>query len=136
MERPELGVDERFATLARRKANEDALDAELNAWTQERTAAEVTHLLQAAGIAVFPTYDSCDLSSDAHLNGGELFVELDHPEVGRQRHIGIPWQMSGTPCRVQTPAPCLGEHTEKVMGELLGYSAAEIADLRNNGVLR
>lgn len=136
VDRPDLVTDPRFATLGQRKVNEDALEAELTAWTLQRTPNQVTEILQAAGIPAFPTYDSRDLSTDPHLNESSLFVELEHPEIGRQRHIGIPWRMSATPCQVQRPAPCLGEHTAEVMGDLLGYSAEEIARLKTSGVLR
>jgi benzylsuccinate CoA-transferase BbsF subunit len=136
IDRPELADDPRFATLDQRKVNEDSLEAEITAWTLQRSPQEVTQVLQAAGIPAFPTYDSRDLSNDRHLNRSGLFVELEHPEIGKQRHIGIPWRMSATPCQVQRPAPCLGQHTDEVMGDILGYSAGEIARLKDSGVLR
>src|SRR5712691_5266075 len=54
MGRPELAADPRFATVAARKQNEDALEELLSAWTAALTAEDVTSRLQVAGVAVFP----------------------------------------------------------------------------------
>lgn len=136
MQAPQLASDPQYATLAARKANEDRLESMVSAWTANLDARTVTDLLQAAGIAAFPSYDSRDLSHDPHLNQSGIFVDLEHPEVGRQRHIGIPWRMSVTPCEVRQPAPCLGQHTDYVIGDILGYTVDEISALKQSGVLR
>ena len=75
--RPELAEDERFATLAARKTNEDELEAIVEGWTRQRTPAEATSALQAAGIPAFPCYDSRDIAEDAHLREAGFFVELE-----------------------------------------------------------
>ena len=135
MERPELAADPRFATMAARKQNEDALEAELTSWTRARDRWEITRALQAAGVAAHPSMTSADLVGDPHLRERSIFVELEHPEVGVRTHVGIPWKMSATPCDVQSPAPCLGQHTDEVLREVLHFSDAEIAGLRERGVL-
>jgi crotonobetainyl-CoA:carnitine CoA-transferase CaiB-like acyl-CoA transferase len=61
---------------------------------------------------------------------------LEHPEVGRRIHTGIPWTMSGTPCRVQRPAPLFGADTEEILHRVSGLSSEEIHRLRNSGALR
>jgi crotonobetainyl-CoA:carnitine CoA-transferase CaiB-like acyl-CoA transferase len=76
-----------------------------------------------------------DLATDPHLNSRPIFVYRDHPEVGKKQHVGIPWQMSKTPLSVRTPAPLLGQDTEYVLREVLGYGAEEIAELREGRVL-
>jgi benzylsuccinate CoA-transferase BbsF subunit len=136
MGRPELGADPRFADLAARKANEDALETLVSEWTRERSPAEVTAALQEVGIPAFPCMTNRDLATDPHLLGRGLFASLEHPEVGARQHVGIPWKLHGTPLSVQRPAPCLGEHTDQVMREVLGYSESEVSRLRDAGVLR
>jgi benzylsuccinate CoA-transferase BbsF subunit len=135
MNRPELVCDPRYETLAARKANEDQLEGLVTAWTLERSPEEVTRLLQASGIPVFTSASSKDLAEDPHLTQSDFFVQLEHPEIGRRQHIGIPWRMPVTPCRVQRPAPCLGEHTDYVMSEVLSYSAEDIARLKADKIL-
>jgi crotonobetainyl-CoA:carnitine CoA-transferase CaiB-like acyl-CoA transferase len=70
-----------------------------------------------------------------HVEARGFFVDLEHPEVGRRRHLGIPWKMSRTPCEVRRPAPCLGQDTEYVLGEILGLSREAITALREREVL-
>jgi crotonobetainyl-CoA:carnitine CoA-transferase CaiB-like acyl-CoA transferase len=134
--RPELADDPQFHSAASRKCNEDRLEQLVTEWTLRHSPEEVTDLLQTAGVPAFPAFNSKDLAEDAHLNQRQFFVELDHPEVGRRRHIGIPWRMSGTPCGVRRAAPCLGADTDYVMSEILGYSPRDVEDLKAEGVLR
>jgi crotonobetainyl-CoA:carnitine CoA-transferase CaiB-like acyl-CoA transferase len=49
--------------------------------------------------------------------------------------VGAPVRLSETPGSVRTPSPMLGEHTEDVLRELLGMSAAAVAALRDDGVI-
>jgi benzylsuccinate CoA-transferase BbsF subunit len=135
LSRPELATDTRFATYAGRKQNEDELEAIISEWTLTRTPQEVTEQLQAAGIPAAPSMSNKDLSTDAHLNSRSIFTYLEHPEVGTKQHVGIPWQMSKTPLAVRRPAPTLGQDTEYVLREILGYSAEEVAALKDRQVL-
>jgi crotonobetainyl-CoA:carnitine CoA-transferase CaiB-like acyl-CoA transferase len=135
MGRPELAADSRFVTLAARKQNEDALEAIVTAWTQERPPEEATQKLQDAGIPSYPSLDGRDMLANPQAEAHGFFVEFDHPEVGRRRHLGIPWQMSRTPTKIQRPAPMLGEATDYVLTEIIGLSREEVASLRKKEVL-
>ena len=131
----ELAADPRFSSLAARKENEDGLEEIVTAWTLTRSPEDVTRTLQEAGVPAFTAYSSKDIAEDAHLNAAGFFVNLEHSEVGARQHIGMPWRMSGTPCVVRHPAPCLGEHTDYVLSDILGYSADEITRLKSDGVV-
>ena len=133
--RPELADDARFQTAAARKANEDALEELLTAWTQDRDKWEVTRTLQAAGVAAFPSMTSKDLADDPHLNARGFFARLEHPEVGVRAHTAMPWRLSNAPNGVRTPAPLIGNDTDYVMRDLLGYTAEEVAELKDAEVL-
>jgi benzylsuccinate CoA-transferase BbsF subunit len=132
---PELATEPQFHTLAARKLNEDRLEEIISGWTLTRSPEDVTRILQEAGVPAFTAYNSKDLSEDAHLNAAGFFVNLEHPEVGTRQHVGIPWRMSETPCSVDRPAPCLGEHTDYVLRDVLGYSSDEVARLKGEGVV-
>ncbi|MBI1817933.1 MAG: CoA transferase [Deltaproteobacteria bacterium] len=132
---PALATDARFATLAARKQNEDALEAIVGTWTETRGPEEATRELQTAGIPAFTSMSNRDLSEDPHLNEAGFFVSLPHPEVGIRQHAGIPWRLSRTPTAVRRAAPCLGQDTDYVMGEILGYSADAIQRLKEENVL-
>ena len=135
MDQPGLATDARFATVTERKKNEDELEALISAWTEARTDAQVTQTLQAVGVAAFPALTNKEIAEDKHLDERGFFVEHGHPEVGVRRHAGVPWVFSETPCQVRKPAPCLGQDTDTVLQDVLGYSADEVATLRANEVL-
>ena len=135
MGQPELSSDARFASLAARKENEAALEEIVTAWTQERTADEATQALQKVGIPAYPSLDAIDMINNPHVGARDYFVELEHPEVGARRHMGIPWTMSRTPCEIRRPAPCLGQDTEAVLTDIVGLSQGEIAALRAKDIL-
>jgi benzylsuccinate CoA-transferase BbsF subunit len=132
---PELARDPRFATAAARKLNEDELEAAIAAWTSQRSAAEAERVLQAAGVAAAICAPNKSVSEDAHLKERGYWVYLDHAEVGKQQHCGIPWRMSRTGGAVRAPAPLIGQHTDEVLTQVLGYSADDVARLRADGAL-
>ena len=133
---PALGDDARFLTLEARRRNEDALEEIVAKWTAEQDRWEVTWLLQAQGVAAFPSFTTEDIVRDPHLNSRGFIERLEHPEVGRRAHVGIPWRLDRRPNGVRTPAPCLGADTDTLLTEVLGYDPARIKELRDGGVLR
>ncbi len=130
MGQPGLADDPRFADNARRKQNEDALDAVIAQWTRQRDRFAATRLLQTKGVPAFPVYSVADMLEDPHLERRRYFVNLPHPEVGVRRHNGRPWQLERRGSDVDAPAPLMGQHTEDVLQRYLGLSAAEIDKLR------
>ena len=98
----------------------------MTVWTSSRDASQITDLLQAEGIAAAPVMDMKDVAEDPHMNGRGFFVQLEHAEVGTQKHAGIPWKFHGTPLAIEEPAPLMGEDNDYVIKELLGRSQAEL----------
>jgi crotonobetainyl-CoA:carnitine CoA-transferase CaiB-like acyl-CoA transferase len=135
MEKPALATDPRFSSAALRKQNETDLDQIITAWTKNQDRWDAARKLQAAGVAAFPAMTAKDIAEDDHLNQRSFLVEFDHPEVGRRKHAGIPWKMSGTPCAVRSSAPIRGAHTEEVLKSLLGYTSDRIEQLQKAGIL-
>ena len=133
--RPGLADDPRFRTAELRKRNEAALDPIISEWTRARERWEITEILQHAGVAAFPTLNNRDVAADSHMRARGFLLERDHPEIGRRTHAGIPWTMSGTPCRVRAAAPLLGADTDSILSTLLGFSSEQIVQLRADGVL-
>jgi benzylsuccinate CoA-transferase BbsF subunit len=131
---PGLATDARFKALTARKENEDALEHIVTQWTQQRSADDVTQQLQHVGIPAYPALDGKDMLANPHLIARNYFVELPHPEVGKRRHLGVPWKMSRTPSEVQRPAPCLGQDNTYVLKRVLGLSEEEIAALQAKNV--
>ncbi|SRR5579875_433803 len=136
MGRNELADDPRFASFESRKRHEAELDRIISEWTQRFSPQEVTEMLQKEGVPAYTCASNKELAEDPHLNARGYFVELEHPEVGVRMHAGIPWRLSRDTCRVESPAPLLGQHTEEVLTGLLGYSKADVVKLREMGAVQ
>lgn len=132
--RSELVRDERYADVASRHRNHDQLDAIIGAWTRERTQDEAARSLQAAGVSAAPVLKLQRLLEDEHLRARGFWETVAHPAAGEWDMEGPVWRMSRTPAHVRLPAPRFGEHNAWVLGDLLGLSPEEIAELEASGV--
>jgi len=121
----EWAADPAFMDLASRQQNVDRLDALITQWTCQRTADEATKLLQAAGVAASPYFETGERFLDPHFQERGIYVDVDHPVTGRYILSPIPPKMSDTPPAIQRPAPMLGEHNAYVFEDLLGMTASE-----------
>jgi benzylsuccinate CoA-transferase BbsF subunit len=127
--------DPTLATAAGRLARAGEIECHLEGWTRERSPATVADVLQAAGVDAAPVEDFGDLHDDPQLAHRGHFREVDHPVLGRHPVETHALRFSATEPSIRAAAPRLGEHTEHVLGELLGMDAAEVARLRDAGVL-
>ncbi len=127
--RPEWSGDGRFATFLKRKENEDELESLIGEWTEKFTAEQVMSMMQASGVAAGVVNKSSDLFSDPQLKERNDFVTLNHSEIGPHYYRTSSFSLSKTPEEMIMPAPCLGEHNEYVLRELLNFSDGEIANL-------
>ncbi|MFN0088737.1 MAG: CaiB/BaiF CoA transferase family protein [Acidimicrobiales bacterium] len=130
MGRPELL--ERF-TGAALVANDEALTAEIAAWTAQRTKYEAMHELAAAGVPAGAVLDTKDLHEDPHLLARGFVKRITHPELGELPVLGWPARLSASDTPL-TSSPLLGQHTDAVLAEA-GLDAEEVAALRAKGVL-
>ncbi len=136
MGEPGLVLDPRFATNEARVAHQDELDAIVGRWTRARRRYDIMRKCQAAGIIAAVVQSAEDrVEYDSQLHHREMHPIINHPELGDVAYEGYPVKMSRTPAFVHGRAPTLAEHNEYVYGELLGMSKAEIASLRERGVI-
>jgi crotonobetainyl-CoA:carnitine CoA-transferase CaiB-like acyl-CoA transferase len=101
----------------------------------QRTTDEWLALFDEAGVPAGPFRFTQELVDDPQVLANELQVTIEHPLVGSVRMVGPPFQMSETPLAVQGSSPALGEHTDDVLSSI-GYSAEQIAAMRDAGVIR
>jgi crotonobetainyl-CoA:carnitine CoA-transferase CaiB-like acyl-CoA transferase len=136
MGRPGLALDPKFATNEARVKHQDELDAIISRWTRARRRYDIMQKCQAAGIIAAVVQSAEDrVEYDPQLHHREMFPIINHPELGDFPYEGYPVKMSRTPAFVHGRAPTLAEHNQYVYGELLGMDAAEIAGLRERGVI-
>ena len=128
--------DPRYVTNARRNANRMSLVAALQEAFLTRTYEEWEAVLLPAGIPMGAINTIDQVVDHAQVRARGSLVESTHPVAGSIRMTGPPVRMSDTPGTVRTPAPLLGEHTEEILRDRLGVSTAEIARLRDAGVIR
>jgi len=124
----------KFSTLSLRQSNEDELESLISQWTITYARDDLVAVLQEAGVASGPVQDASDLVDlDPQLRQRESFVKLTHPVIGECNHPAPALKLSKSPSHIKT-SPCLGEHNEYVLFELLGISDEEFVELLNEGV--
>ena len=133
--------EERYLALAaetdaHRAALADLLGAEsLDDWCRRQDAFAATRQLRAAGVPAHAVLRPSDLYQDEQLAQRGFFVTLNHPVMGPTPYDGPATIFSRTPAQLRSPAPCLGQHNDEVLGGLLGLAPTEIAELRTAGAL-
>jgi crotonobetainyl-CoA:carnitine CoA-transferase CaiB-like acyl-CoA transferase len=131
---PAMENDPRFATNDARLANHPEFKARVEQILARAPAAEWVNRLEAAGIAAGPVYEFHEVFEDPQVHFLGLVGEMEQPGAGRVRILGFPGRASGTPPRIDRPAPLLGQHTAEVLGEL-GLAREEIDRLATAGVV-
>jgi benzylsuccinate CoA-transferase BbsF subunit len=132
---PEWAQDARFATLADRKANEEALDALIGEWAAQQDGEATLEALQAAAVPAGLVLRASEVLADPHLAARGYYVYPDHAEAGPRAYDGAGFLLSKTPNEVRGSAPLLGEHTFEVATEVLGMDPDEVAQLIAGEVL-
>jgi benzylsuccinate CoA-transferase BbsF subunit len=125
--------DPSMARVAARLERVDEVEAAVSAWTADRTREDVAAQLQAEGIEAMPVQDWQDLMDDAQLEARGHFARLQHAVVGESLYQHNGFRLSDAPASYERPAPILGEHTDEVLGEILGLSARQIAEFKESG---
>ncbi len=122
--------------VAARAEQREAIEAAVARWAAPREPFALAECLASGGVPASVVNWSTDLLDDAQLQHRDYYSVLDHGEVGPVLYDGTGSILSETPSRQRSAAPCLGEHTEHVLRDLLGLSDAEIAGYRDAGALR
>lgn len=130
-----LAHDRRFVDAAHRKANEDALDAEISAVLAEIDLDDVVARLLGAGVPAGPVSSAPAVIADHQLAERGFFVPIERAVAGTHLYPGAPVHLSATPLDASRPSPLLGEHNEIMMRDLLGMSAAELEELEREGLI-
>jgi formyl-CoA transferase len=135
MERPDLESNPLFKTNIERWQNRAALDALITEWTMQRTKHEVMKVMADAGVPCGACQDTAEVLADPHLIERGMIVEMDYPKRPQGfKTVGLPMILSDSPAEYRRP-PMLGEHTESLLGELLGVSAEEVRKLKDKGAV-
>ena len=126
--------DPDYATPPARLPHLNEIFGAIEDWTMTKTKYEVMEICNPLDIPVGPILSMKELAEEPSLRETGTIVECDHPERGPYLSVGCPVKLSDNDVTV-TRSPLLGEHTDEVLAEVLGYSAEEIAAFREAGAV-
>ena len=127
-----LAKDPRFAKIADRRKNQAEMWKLITDFAKDHTKREVMAILNPLDVPCGPIMSTTDLANDEHIRGRDMYVELDHPQRGKWYNVGMPIKLSGSPAVIRR-SPTLGEHTDEVLKDVLGYDDGKVSTLRQAG---
>jgi crotonobetainyl-CoA:carnitine CoA-transferase CaiB-like acyl-CoA transferase len=134
--RPELADDPRFADQAARRRHRAELDEAVRSWARGQTRQAIWDGLRDLGYFGAPVLSLGEVIDDPHVKARGAFIERVHQRAGATKLVA-PWiRLSETPASIHADAPGLGEHTDQVLGDLLGLGSMELSALRAQGVVK
>jgi formyl-CoA transferase len=132
--KPEWKEDPEYATPAARLNKVATIFDTVEEWTKTKDKLEVMDICNPLNIPCGPILSMKELAEEPSLRESGTIVEVDHPERGPYLSVGCPIKMSDSPVEVER-SPLLGEHTEEILGDVLGYSPDEIAQIKQSGAV-
>jgi formyl-CoA transferase len=132
--KPEWKEDPELATPPLRLPHLNKIFGAIEEWTMTRTKYEVMDICNPHDIPVGPILSMKELAEEPSLRETGTIVEVDHPERGPYLSVGCPVKLSDNDVLVER-SPLLGEHSEEILAEVLGYSEAEMASLKKAGAV-
>ena len=133
--RPELAADTRFTRNQDRVRNRAVLVPILEGVMRTRPKAQWLAALEAAKVPCGAINNLAEVFDDAQVRERGMVTSWEHPLAPGLQLVSSPMKLGGTPVRTDLPPPLLGEHTDAVLHELLGWDPKRIAALRRQGVL-
>ncbi|MFB6357125.1 MAG: CaiB/BaiF CoA transferase family protein, partial [bacterium] len=135
IDREDLINDERFASNPDRVDHQEEIHEIIEQETVKKTTDQWLEELSEAGIPAGPIQDLEEVFNHPQVLFRDMLEKVEHPEAGEISVTGVPIKMSETPGDVEDPPPKLGEQTEDILREKLGYSSDEIETLRDDDVV-
>jgi crotonobetainyl-CoA:carnitine CoA-transferase CaiB-like acyl-CoA transferase len=127
---PDLSTDPRFKTNRVRIEHRAALNEILMPIFRSRPKREWIEAIGGAGVPCGPVNELDEVFAEEQLKAREMVVPMPHPQRSQMPLIANPIRMSDTPVQYRLRPPALGEHTNQVLGDLLGYGEEQLAQLR------
>lgn len=133
--REDLKEDPRTESGTARASNADFIREIIEDWLADKNRAQAETLLNEQGVPSGPVFTAEDVFNDPHIAARNMLVTVDDPVAGSRKFARSPLHLSSTPEIPTESAPQLGEHTDEILRNLLGYGENEIEKLRDQGVI-
>ncbi len=133
---PELIADPRFDSIKARGKNHRELVAMLDKIFITKPRADWMKALKEGGDFIYTVVNTInDLPNDQQVIANQYIVDYEHEAFGKTQLLGVPVILTKTPGNPRGRAPELGENTEMLLTEMLGYSWDDVAKLRDEGAI-
>jgi crotonobetainyl-CoA:carnitine CoA-transferase CaiB-like acyl-CoA transferase len=132
---PDLPRDPRFASADERPKHIPLIIDMMTAWFRERPSGKALAELKGADIPHSPVMSMADIFADPHFRARDMIIDVPAEGLGTLPQPGVTPKLSRTPGRVTHAGARMGRHTDEILSDLLGMSAAEIAQLRAERVV-
>ena len=126
----DLEQDPKYNSIKARGQNAEELVGILDKKFAEQDRDEWMKILKEEGCIFTPVQTPTEVTNDPQAIANNYFIHFDHPDWGKTKMAGFPWDFSDTPASCRRKAPGFGEHTSEILSEL-GYAESEIASLKD-----
>ncbi len=132
---PEVAEDPRYSVARERNARADELEKILADWIAARDFADIEKRLVDGNVPFGGIYTPADIAVDPHYQARDSYITVEDPEDGPMAMPGVIPKLMGTPGRVTSTGPELGQHNDEIYQGLLDKNADELARLAEDGII-
>jgi crotonobetainyl-CoA:carnitine CoA-transferase CaiB-like acyl-CoA transferase len=133
--RPEWLQDSRFTTIEQRRDNRSVVNEMIAQFTRQKPVQELVALFAKHQVPHAPILGIQAALAQPQAVARDMVVETDHPVLGSIPIVNRPIKFPGDPQPVPTAPPVLGQHTDEILRDVLGFTAEQIAELRTANVV-
>jgi len=135
IQRPELANDPRYASLEQRRDARGEINALVEHFTKAHTVAELVEVFTAHEVPHAPILSVLAALNSPQSQARGVVVEAEHSALGKIPLVNRPIRFADEEQAPVSAPPVLGEHTDEILGEILGLDAQRIAELRGAGTV-
>ncbi|KKY22858.1 putative caib baif family enzyme [Phaeomoniella chlamydospora] len=133
--KPEWSTDPRFTINSSRVANRNELCGMIESITTTKPTSEWLQIFEGSGIPYAAVNDVLDTLRHSHSQARKMTTTVPHPICGGMELVSPPVKYSDSKIEIRSAPPTLGQHTDEVLGGILGLNEKEIQRLRTKGIV-
>lgn len=135
MGNPEWADLDLFQDMRARAENADLIYPFIQEWAMQHDKMEIMEKCQAAGCPITAVFTIAEAAEHPHLAARDYFVDIEHPQLGVVKNLGVPFKLPACPGGPNSPAPLLGQHNDEVYRDIAGLSEEELDRYKAEGAI-